>query len=184
MGLDMEIRKVKKLELDPNVVYNRSDIHGMLLEKGFERRPEYRALAPYVTSAKLRVTRLDKKKIMRRYHLSEEIGIVMYFDDGGIGICDDKTGKVILILGKELRENYTIRRVENCSIVGYETVRYWRKEYDLEDWFREHIGDIENCGMYKLSDETIKEFNKAYPEHAISDGEINPDEPLFYWEWY
>jgi len=36
-----------------------------------------------------------------------------------------------------------------------EEVLYWRKNYNLLDWFNEELGEIENCKYYEVTEETF-----------------------------
>ena len=59
------------------------------------------------------------------------------------------------------------------------------KEYDIQDWFHENLSvQVENTGYYILDEDTIDEFNKAFPDDAFDAEEPTDDSALFYWEWY
>ena len=59
MGLDMEIRRISKPHMDYSVVYNREDIHGIILTEDELKEPMYRQLAPYVQQLQVKIQYYD-----------------------------------------------------------------------------------------------------------------------------
>ena len=69
MGLDMEIRRISKPHMDDSVVYNREDIHGIILTEDELKEPMYRQLAPYVQQLQVKIQYYDMEKIRKDYKL-------------------------------------------------------------------------------------------------------------------
>ena len=83
-----------------------------------------------------------------------------------------------------MREKHLENRVEEHNVFRKERVAYWRKDYEVEDFFMEkHEDGIENTGYYILDLETIMEFNSYFPR-KLPEEEPSEDSALFYWEWY
>lgn len=184
MGLDMEIRRISKPHIDDSIIYNRADIHGVVLEEGELKEPMYRQLAPYTQALQVRSRYYDMEKIQEDYGLSDNPHISMMCASC-VEVTDFKTHKTVEITRAEIDQKYTVERVEKCFAWNSEEVKYWRKAYDIQDWFHEHIEErVENTGFYILSVATLLAFNKAFPEGRIEAIEPDEEEALFYWEWY
>lgn len=75
--------------------------------------------------------------------------------------------------------------MEKRFVCNSEEIRYWRKAYDIQDWFHENIdGEVENTGFYILSVEQVLNFNKVFREDRFGAEEPDEESALFYWEWY
>ena len=184
MGLDMEIRRVSKPHMDDTIVYNREDIMGVVLDEDELNLPMYRQLAPYTQELRVRSQYYDMEKIRKDYKLSDDSYISMMCSSC-ISITDRKTRKTVEIRSEDIDRKYTVERVEKRFVCDFEEIRYWRKAYDIQDWFHEHIEeDVENTGFYILSGAMLLAFNKAFPEDRIEAIEPDEEEALFYWEWY
>ena len=184
MGLDMAIRRVSKPRLEEGMVYDFEELDGICLRDEFKKNPAYCQVLPYTLPAEVRTEYCDLKKIIEDYGLASNSYISMY-STAGIRVSEPYSQKKVDISWEDAGSMYTYATVETCYICDCEDVRNWRKAYDIQDWFHEHLEcEIENTGMYLLSDDVIKAFNGAFPEFAISSEEIDPEKPLFYWEWY
>lgn len=92
---------------------------------------------------------------------------------------------IVNISTDDIESKYTLNKIETCYFAKAEEVSYWRKEYDIQDWFHENLSvQVENTGYYILDENTIDEFNKAFPDDAFDAEEPTDDSALFYWEWY
>jgi hypothetical protein len=80
---------------------------------------------------------------------------------------------------RDLSDRYLVPTVNDFYVCDTREVMYWRKEYGLQAYFYEQLGDVENCGYYHLDEEFINAFNWAYPSWHIDYGD-----GLFYHEWY
>lgn len=187
MGLDMEIRRISKPHMDDSVIYNRENIYGVILDEDELKEPMYRQLASYVQPLQVRSQYYDMEKIRKDYGLTDDSYISM-MSAYRIAITDRETRKTVEISSEDVDRKYTVERVEKRFVCNSEEVRYWRKAYDIQDWFHEHIdgevGEVENTGFYILSGELLLKFNKAFPEDRIEAIEPDEEEALFYWEWY
>ena len=184
MGLDMEIRRISKPHMDDSVIYDRADIGGIILDEDELKEPMYRQLAPYVQQLQVRSQYYDMEKIRKDYGLSEDSHISM-MSAYGIAITDRKNSKRVEISTRDIEEKYTIERVEKRFVCDSEEIRYWRKAYDIQEWFHENIdGEVENTGFYILSGKQLLKFNKRFQEDKIEAEEPDEEAALFYWEWY
>ena len=184
MGLDMEIRRISKPHVDDSVIYDRADIGGIILDEDELKEPMYRQLAPYVQQLQVRSQYYDMEKIRKDYKLSDDSYISM-MSAYRIAITDRETKKTVEISNEDIERKYTVERVEKRFVCDSEEIRYWRKAYDIQDWFHDHIEeDVENTGFYTLSGAMLLAFNKAFPEDRIEAIEPDEEEALFYWEWY
>ena len=184
MGLDMEIRRISKPHMDDSVIYSRADIDGVILDEDELKKPMYRQLAPYTQELQVRSQYYDMEKIRKDYKLSGDSYISM-ISAYRIAITDRETRKTVEIFNEDIERKYTIERVEKRFVCNADEVRYWRKAYDIQDWFHDHIeGDVENTGYYILSGDLLLKFNKAFKEDKIEAEEPDEEAALFYWEWY
>lgn len=188
MGLDMYIFRVSKPHLDDSVVYNREDLHGIILSEEELKNPMYQQLAPYAQSLQVRSEYYDMAKIRKDYGLSESSYICEYSasdDFSGIVVEDKESGKKAKITDEEINLKYTISRIEPRFVCNAEKSSYFRKEYDLQDWIHEHVeGEIENCGFYILSKDFLQRLNKKFKEAGVEEEDPNEEYALFYHEWY
>lgn len=189
MGLDMYVYRVRKPSLDTGMVYDRNDLDGIVIHEADIDEPRVRQLIPY--SAKVRVVNhyYNLGKIGEDYGLSEaHIGGWECGDDGSFTtIYGDKDGRseFIKVSDELIESKYTIDKEETCYVCSEDEVRYWRKAYDVQDWFHENIPEpVENTGYYILTEELLKAFNKAFPEDKIPKIAPDGEQTLVYWEWY
>lgn len=184
MGLDMYIYRVSKPNLDDTVIYNYVDLNGIVLDDGDLDKPMYRQLAPYAQQIQVRTQCYDMDKIRRDYELSNDSYISMR-SSYRIVITDRKSGKMVDISSDVIERDYIVEKVEKRFVCNKEEVAYWRKAYDIQNWFYEHIEDgVENTGYYILPGELLLKFNKVFKEDRIEAESPDEESALFYWEWY
>lgn len=183
MGLDIEIRKVWKPNVVEGKIYECADIYGLVTKEEDKDDPRTSQLMPYMEKVKIRTDRYDIEKIKKDYGLHE--GSYVYrLSFNGIGVFDPVTRDTVGIPNSEAQDKYIKHLVEDSYMCEYESIRRFRKDYEIQDWFHERLGNVENTGMYMLTEDIIAEFNKEFPKYAIQECEIDADRPLFYWEWY
>lgn len=185
MGLDMNIWKITRTDLDESVVYTRSELTDCIVV--YEREindPRYQQLIPYTQKVMVKNLYYDMDKIRKDYKISSDSYIGMICDTG-ISVTDRETRKSVDIPQKKLEKKYIAEKVETCFVCKADEVKYWRKAYDIQYWFHEHIDvDVENTGYYILSEELLLKFNKAFDEDRLIPMEPDEESALFYWEWY
>lgn len=130
MGLDMEIRRISKPHMDDSVIYNREDIHGIILDEDELKEPMYRQLTPYVQPLQVRSQHYDMEKIRKDYGLTDDSYISM-MSDYRIAITDRGTRRTVEITDKDIKRKYTFECVEKRFVCASEEVCYWRKAYDI-----------------------------------------------------
>lgn len=184
MGLDMYIYRAAKPHLSDTEIYLRNDIDGVILPENEIDNPMYCQLAPYLQPVQVKNEYYNMEKIREDFGLSSKAHICSYSADG-IGVWDNGGEKRITISVSDIEDKYTVEKIEKSYVCNLERVHYWRKEYDVQEWFHDNLSAdyIENCGYYILSEELIEDFNESFNEY------IEPEEPteesaLFYHEWY
>lgn len=190
MGLDMNVFRVHKPFLDANKVYDRSELSGIILDEADIKEPMFRQLAPYCT----------KVRVVNHYYDLEQIGKDRGLTDVRVGgwSCGDE-GSVTYFSGRDkdgrsesvqlsydlIKSKYTISKEETCYVCAEDEIRYWRKAYDIQDWFHEHIKEpVENTGYYILTEKMLKAFNKKFPEDKLPAEAPNDSYAFVYREWY
>lgn len=182
MGLDMEIRRITKPELDSTKLYDISDLNCIVLNEDDCQKEMYAQLVPYCQKIRVMKHYYDYDTIRADYNLPSDARLYAYI--GGVAVFGNGKQEVELPTSL-LDEKYTIDKQEICYVCNCEDVVYWRKAYDIQDWFHEHLAAyVENTGFYILSIDTIKEFNRKFPEDKIPHEAPDEEQALFYWEWY
>lgn len=186
MGLDMEIRRIYKPNYDPDKIYERKDIiDGRIFSEEEIECPAFRQLAPYCQKLMIRTFHYDMEKIRADYRLSDSASISCIGSTGIVMFDRQKRNKSVSVSDDLIREKYTLEKVEECFVCLLDEVRYWRKAYDIQEWFYENLEEeIENTGYYRLSEEILEKFNEAWPDDAIEVEDLDEESALFYWEWY
>lgn len=188
MGLDMWIRRVRKPNLEDKVYtakeiydmgYSMASIHETESDSSIEQ------LLPYTVVRNVLTDYYDKEKMIADYNLPKGSSIGMYSSEGIriSGINKDGERVSQFISDKEISEKYTITKSVPHYIWMESEEAYWRKHYDLQDWFYENLEDVENCGYYILNADLIAEMNEEFNESVVEDDPTD-DEALFYHEWY
>ena len=184
MGLDMYIYRVSKPNMSNSMTYNVSDIDGIILNKNdIHLDPKTKQLIPYTQLVKVKDKHYNSEKIKKDFGLSNYF--FSEWSPSDVTITDARSGKSVEIPTEILESKYTVERVENKFVCNYEEVKYWRKAYDIQNWFHENIEVcVENTGFYILSVELISKFNKQFTNDYIQIEEPDERSALFYWEWY
>lgn len=189
MGLDMYVYRVHEPHLDENKVYDRDNVDGVILSENDIGEPMFRQLLPYCKRVRIINHYYDMKKIGNDYGMTDiRIGGWSCGNDGSFTfVYGNKNGisTQIKIPDDLIQSEYTIGREEVCYVCEHEEIRYWRKAYDIQDWFHETIHEpVENTGYYILTEEMLIEFNKEFPDDRLPAEAPNDDYALVYWEWY
>lgn len=84
----------------------------------------------------------------------------------------------------DLEAKYTTRRVETGFACLTQEIRYWRKAYDVQEWFYEQLDrPVENTGFYLLTKEDLELFNQRWDD-MVDDDSPGVESAIYYWEWY
>ena len=184
MGLDMFMFKVRKLSdkevaslSGKNTQIFTNDIL-FFTKKDVEKEDTQdmlRDLKPYLTMIPAVTSFYDVEKIkadndipaeamigMRCHERNNTMRFTFYWKDGRKEVSFADTDYVI---------------DENVEVYAchHEEIRYWRKNYELQNKIYENYdGEIENCGYYALNEEFLKEL---FPRRKYFDG-------ILYHEWY
>lgn len=190
MGLDSYVFRVTKPEGLEDRVYSLDEIKALGLSAylaKYQDEPIFRELKPYCVKVRIDAPYINLQSIREAYGFGEDADVVAQCSDGAITVSErrpDGSYHRQEISGAEMREKHLVNRVEVHNAFRKERVAYWRKDYEVEDFFMEkHDDGIENTGYYILDLETILEFNSYFPQE-LPEEEPSETSALFYWEWY
>ena len=180
MGLDMWVRRVRKPNLeDKEYTYEELSSMGysMVSVKDIEdEMPMFAQLLPYTIVRNVLTDYYNKEKMIEDYNLPKDSYIGMYSFEG-VKISGQ------FISTKDIEEKYIITKSVPHYIWLESEEAYWRKHYDLQDWFYNNLENVENCGYYILDADLIAAMNENFHE-SVSEDDPTDDEALFYHEWY
>lgn len=194
MGLDMYIYRVRKPQLEERTYtaeelghmgYSSVGVNYVDAEKSL-----FEQILPYMVIRNVTDDYINKEKIIVDYNLPEDSYISMMGNDGVKLRGTNDSGESVsqFISMDELDKKYTITKTVPTYIWRTEEEAYWRKHYDLQEWFYNIIEDahdthVENCGYYVLDADLIAEMNAKFDEH-VPEEDPTDDEALVYHEWY
>lgn len=193
MGLDSYVYRIKKPEAMESRVYSRDEIRQLGLSsfatEDTKDNPLAADLLAYTVKVRVNEAFLNMEKVRKDYHLSDAAHAYGWNGDGSIEIMDDAGGqyRTLKLTSQEIKDRYTLMQVVEYNVFYEETVAYWRKNYDVQSFFYDHIERLENTGYYRLDEELLREFNECSPDDDW--GKLPVEAPtdesaLFYWEWY
>lgn len=182
MGLDMFIYRATKPSVNDTEIYDRGafELHIPEQEVGYSM---YEEIAPYLQPVQMRSKYYDMEKIRADFGLSDEAYIGMSSYDG-ITVREPGSDNTVSISRWDIDEKYTKEEIETRYVCNLHEVHYWRKEYDVQNWFYDNLADVENCGFYIFGSDFIKDYNEAFPYDPIEVEEATEESALFYHEWY
>lgn len=194
MGLDMYIYRVRKPQLEERT-YTAEEISNMGfssvdVEEVSGEMSLFEQILPYMVVRNVTDKYVNKAKIISDYDLPKNSYLSMSGYDG-IKLEGTHNNGVIVrqFIGREeLDKKYTFEKTVPTYIWRTEEEAYWRKHYDLQEWFYNIIEDahdthVENCGYYVLDADMISEMNNRFDEH-VPEEDPTDDEALVYHEWY
>lgn len=180
MGLDMWVRRVRKPNLeDKEYTYeelSNMDYCMVSVEDVENEISMFEQLLPYTIVRNVLTQYYNKEKMIADYNLPKDSYIGMYSSEG-IQISGQ------FISTKDIEEKYTITKSVPHYIWKESEEAYWRKAYDLQNWFYSNLKNVDNCGYYILDADLIAEMNKKFNED-VSEDDPTDYEALFYHEWY
>lgn len=189
MGLDMWIRRVRKPNLEDKV-YTSKEIYDMgysmiSVEEIKDEASMFNQLLPYTAVRNVLTDCYDKEKMIADYNLPIGSYIGMISSEGIRISGTNEEGERVsqFINNKDVEEKYTVTKSVPHYIWAEEEEAYWRKHYDLQDWFYDNLENVENCGYYILDAGLIAEMNEKFDEDVSEDSPTD-NEALFYHEWY
>ena len=190
MGLDSYVYRVSKPEGLEDRVYSSDEFYAMGLSAipaELQDEPSICELMPYCVDIRIEMPHVNMEKVCADYGFGESAEIVAQNSDGSIVVYeknDDGNEHFHELSGAEVREKYLLSRVEDYIAFQKEEIAYWRKDYDVSEFFADsHKGGIENTGYYILDLDTILQFNSLFADELPVE-EPNAESALFYWEWY
>ena len=183
MGLDQYIYRVTKTHYDKRHTFYHSEFDSHTIIPADEiDLPMYVGIKPYCQKLKVLNEYYDVAQMLADHDLDDTAYIYRYTANG-ITIGNDQ--KQVDIDHETIRSKYTVRKVEAEYVCHIEEVYSWRKAYDVQEWFGEHIdGGVVNCGFYPLSPESLAAFVKRFPEATIPYVLQDANSTLAYHEWY
>ena len=196
MGLDMYLFKVGKLtekeskeihKMKKDEVYKK---YHCIDKASFDSEPAmYEDLKPYAKLITVITTFFDCEKCLKDYNIDKnKILFRSQMNDEISWHLEDKT--VVTLKGEQYSQ-YLYDAEQEVYVFKCEEVAYWRKDYDLENFFSNTF-EIENCGYYKLSNEIKQELKAYIRKHQPEDFKNNLDiklltsktSNLFYHAWW
>ena len=185
MGLDMFLYRAKKLsdkavkEVEGKEIYSRDYSY---LNPEYES--EFKSLIPFSRKVNVLVDYMDTDKIKKDFDIPNNAhNTVQSFMHGitKLGFnYGDNDYKEVSITDTDMKEKYTITKLEQRYVVELNEIYYWRKNYELQDKLYELCDEqIENCGYHAVNEEMLRAINK-HTDRTIT----NKNGNLFYHEWY
>lgn len=185
MGLDMFIYRATKPVVNQTMIYEPRDFSLSIPEKEAEE-DMYDDISPYLSVVQVRAEYYDMDKIRSDFGLSAKAHISRVSAEG-IGVSDSAQDKRVSISQEDIDAKYTKVEIETHYVCNLERIHYWRKAYDVQDWFHDNLSAdyIENCGYYLVDEELVNAYNEAFPDDPILfTGRQDENSALFYHEWY
>ena len=194
MGLDMYVYRVKKPQLEEKT-YTAEEISKMGLSSANVNEVEHEMslleqILPYTVVRNVTGSYLDKGKIIADYNLPKDSYVGMISHKGIQISGQNGNGERVsqCVPSSVIQEKYIIYKTVPTYIWNMEEEAYWRKHYELQEWFYNIIEDahdtqVENCGYYVLDADMIAEMNARFGEH-VPEEDPTEDEALVYHEWY
>lgn len=214
MDLDIMIYRISRpntsgaIYLNFNKIYNSgdSDLYDYIITPEDKiDKSYYKQLKPYCEQIKVIYQETDFDRMYADYGIDKNKNYLINTNSRDWNYVirnDDGTEKTISIPQRILDEKYTNDVIKNCYICKQEEEKYWRKEYDIQKWFHEHLEryhetEVENCGYYMIPEFILRQFMLDQLDHPFelsqyNDGQIEmlplhtttKDSALFYYEWY
>lgn len=192
MGLDMYVFRITNPKLEYRL-YSSDELASLSLTTCTVRDIDLmeeatRQLLPYVSKIQVINDYYNVEQIIKDYNLPGDSYIGMYSSDGIKVGGKDKDGKYVSVnvSPEEIENKYTLTELEDAYAWKSEEVAYWRKHYSLQERFYDLIGDVENCGYYKLDRLLIEQLREEFREDVedIPLEDSTEESALFYHEWY
>lgn len=185
MGLDSYVFQVSRPTL-PERTYQFQELASKLIvitpqEQGETR---YRGLLPFAQKVSVVSTYYDMERLQHAFEFDDKPQIFVFHSSGHIWVSGRKNG------GQEKHQvygpDYTFEKEERCFVCQQDELAYWRNAHEVQNFFYEQLGDIENAGYYQIPKETILAFNSVAPASwgRLPEMEPSEDQGLFYYEWY
>lgn len=198
MGLDMFVFRARRPTVDASLIYDSQNTPGNLtMEEKDINLSAYQQLKPYCE--KIRILRHDinyekiaKDNDLKKVRLVYQCSDFCLFEDDEIeedlaktyiSIANHDYTEYISISKEDIDEKYDISKEDVVYVTELEEILYWRKEFEVQDWFHYSLRTrVENTGFYILDEEIINKYNKKYKDNQLP--EPTKDTALFYHEWY
>lgn len=189
MGLDMYVYRIKRPQLEdkvykPEELYDKN-LTFVSVENAENEMSLFEQLIPYTETRNVLTDYYDKAKMIADYNLPKDSYIGMVSSEG-IRLCGTKdNGERVsqFIDSQEIEKKYIITKSVPHYIWHSSEEAYWRKEYEIQDWFYSNLDHVENVGYYILDADLIAALNAEFDEE-IPEDDPDDNEALFYHEWY
>lgn len=185
----MWVYRIKKPTLEDKV-YETKELYDKNLtfvsvENAKNEMSLFEQLIPYTVTRNVLTSYYNKEKMIADYNLPKESYIGMVSNEGVRLYGDNAKGEHVsqFISRQEIVAKYIITESVPHYIWQSSEEMYWRKAYDIQDWFYDSLDHVENCGYYILDADLIAELNMEFDEE-VSEDDPTDDEALFYHEWY
>lgn len=187
MGLDMWIRRVRKPNIEERE-YTQEEISTMgysCVSADAREDHLFEQLAPYAVVRNVLTSYYNVEKMIADYSMPEN-SYIGYISSKEIKIAGkNEAGELVgqFISTKDVNEKYTLVKSVPHYIWEESEEAYWRKRYDLQNFFYDNLEGVDNCGYYILDADLIAEMNDRFGE-SVAEEDPTDNEALFYHEWY
>ena len=197
MGLDMYLFKITKLNDKEiaNVSHKhideiKKDYHYFELESYNKYSELYNDLEGLISKIPVKRTIFEHKRCYAEHNISESDDLMCRTQSPAGLELSFRSGAKIKLNREELK-SYLKTKDDEVYIYKSEDVAYWRKDYDLQNFFYNRM-NIENCGYHLLSEETKQELKNYLLKYQPDDFNDYPklewlddeDVDIFYYEWW
>lgn len=146
-------------------------------------------LVPYSVVRTVDTKIIDYKKILsdNGYSADTPIGIGMISSvEMGFSVKTGNGFESIFISTEDVNSKYMMSTVEKVLIYKAEMLAYWRKEYDLQNFFYENLDECDNVTFREI-DEDLMNILLDYLDRnnmGHQDLEKTDFDAKMYYEWY
>ena len=193
MGLDMYIYKVKTptdAQMKEVQKYSWEDLSdktslAAIAVDNFDFYPDHiNQLVPYSKKTEINRTCLRYEDIYKHYGMNDREVTTVHHSKNGICFylrTNEKEKREVFLSYEEVSKYETVIK-QKVLVYEAEDVYYWRKAYDVQDYFYENFA-VDNCKYVEISVEDLENIRECYDED-VPIPTLGEDEHLFYYEWY
>lgn len=169
MGLDMYLFKVERLSGKEHKELHKArkdDVYKnyhCIDKEDFDRESDmYGDLKPYVRPITVITTFFNYEQCLKDYNINKDD--ILFRSQGNGTIGWHLTDNTEITLTEEQYSKYLYDEEQEVYVFKCEQAAYWRKYYDLADFF-DTKHNVENCGYYLLSYDEKQELKEYLRKH-------------------
>ncbi len=187
MGLDQYLYRIRKTNLDENVVHDYEKLPAIRVSESDIDAPEIEEIRPYLQKVRASYQALDMKAIEAAFHASGiSIGCI---SSSGITFSWEDQGEYKRFdIPCEDSHKFEVEKTECFYVCDAKRLKHWYKNYKVSDFFADHFGrPVLNCGYILITQDVVDDFNEEFRSNLnYIDVDCTYDEnsAVFYHEWY